>query len=656
MSKDTTRTAVADTSAGAGAVIGRSRSHLRTVGLPSLVANTVLLMVVFAAGRLYASAGSTARDLLVVDLLINLVLVLGFQVFIGNTGVLSFGHLGIASVAAYTTALLAVPADRKAVLVPNAPWGIPEIELSPFAASLIGIGVGIVVALLLGLVAARTSGLAATMITLAFLAIVRQVAENRKDLTGGSQNLSSIPRLDGWTWALFGAFVAIVVAVLFRSSRTGRLAVATREDELAAGAMGIEVFSPRLLAFVVSGGLVAFGGILRVQSLGSIGPSQFSFEFTILILAMLVVGGMRTVTGAIAGTVFITVGKEFTRFLGDGPTFLGIDWPVVDGLPDLFLAGSLLAVLLTRPAGLLGEFDLGAWVSRRFRRPPAHPPTHPPAEGAGTVATAAPTDPAPVDPPPVDPPPADEAAVPAASAGDELRTDGLGVVFGGFTAVDDVSIRVAPGSIHGLIGPNGAGKTTFVNLLTGLVPATRGTVHLGDRELGGPPYRRARAGVSRTFQNLRVFPALSVRENVAVVDLVAHRHRGHRPAVGVDHLLDLAGLSGLADRSASTLDYGNQRRLEIARAAALRPDFLLLDEPTSGMSSSESLAMVDHVRRVAAAIGAGVLVIDHDLGFITNICERITVLDQGAVLAEGTPDEIQRDLRVIEAYLGSSHG
>ena len=131
--------------------------------------------------------------------------------------------------------------------------------------------------------------------------------------------------------------------------------------------------------------------------------------------------------------------------------------------------------------------------------------------------------------------------------------------------------------------------------------------------------------------------------------------RLQRVGVSVDELLALSGLTHMADRSAATLDYGNQRRLEIARAAALRPDFLLLDEPTSGMSSSESLEMVDHVRRVATAIGAGVLVIDHDLGFITNICEHITVLDQGAVLAEGTAEEIQRDPRVIEAYLGSGH-
>ena len=609
---------------------GASRSQLRSVALPSLVANWALLGALFALGALYASGGSSARDLLISDLLINLVLVVGFHIFIGNTGVLSFGHLGIASVAAYTMALLAVPSDRKLVLIPKAPWGIPEIELSPLVASLIGIGVGVVVAVLLGLVAARTSGLAATMITLAFLAIVRQVAENRKDLTGGAQNLSSVPRLEGWSWPVFGALLAITIAVFFRSSKIGRLAVATREDELAAGAMGIEVFTPRLIAFVVGGGVVAFGGILRVQSLGSIGPSQFSFEFTILILAMLVVGGMRTVTGAITGTVFITVGKEITRFLGDGPDFLGFRWPKVDGLPDLFLAGSLLAVLLTRPNGLLGEFDLGRWVSTRFRT------------SASARAVAEPDDLAPVAP------------APPASR-DELVTSGLGVVFGGFTAVDKVSITVAPGRIHGLIGPNGAGKTTFVNLLTGQVEPTAGTVHIGDRLLSGAPYKRARDGVARTFQNLRVFPSLSVRENVAVADLIAHDHRSHRTGVSVDELLALSGLSQMADRSASTLDYGNQRRLEIARAAALRPDFLLLDEPTSGMSSSESLEMVDHVRRVALAIGAGVLVIDHDLGFITNICEHITVLDQGTVLAEGTAEEVQRDQRVIEAYLGSGH-
>ncbi len=595
------------------------RSLIQSV-LPSSVANLLLLALVTIAGFIYAAGGSSARDSLITDLLVNLIIVIGFHIFIGNTGVLSFGHVGISAVASYVMALLAIPIARKATLIPNAPFGLSKTSMNVVLASILGVLIAVILSLLLAVVVARTSGLAATMITLALLFVVKQVAENWKDLTNGAGNLSSIPRLTGNMWPIIGAVIAIVVAVVFKSSRTGRLAIATREDELAAGAMGIDVFRPRFWAFVVSGAVVALGGILRVQSLGSLGPQQFSFDFTILILAMLVVGGMQTVTGAIAGTVFITVGKEIARFLGDGPNFLGFTWPKVDGLPDLFLAASLLVVLLLKPTGLLGRFDLGSLLAR-FKRTPTN-----------SVASSN----------------------HAVASGAALTTNGLGVKFGGFTAVDNVSIKVDPGQIHGLIGPNGAGKTTLINLLTGVVTATRGTVDLGGRDMAGAPYVRARAGIARTFQNLRVFGALSVRENVATADITAARYRSQRPTPGVDALLELVGLTPMADRAASTLDYGSQRRLEIARAAALRPDFLLLDEPTSGMSESESLTMVDDVRRVAQAIGAGVLVVDHDLGFITRICDFITVLDQGSVLAAGTPAEIQRDQRVIDAYLGTS--
>jgi len=581
--------------------------------------NLALVALVLGAGLVYGIGGSSAREDLVTDALINLVIVIGLQVFIGNTGVLSFGHLAFGSIAAYTTALLAVPATRKEVLLPNAPWGIQGVEINVLVATLLGVAAAVVIGALLGLVMARTSGLAATMITLAFLFVTEAVAENWIDLTNGAGSISSVPRLESRTWILLAVALAVAVAAAFRHSAIGRFAQAGREDELAAGAMGIDLRVTRFAALVVSAGLVGLGGSMRSQSLGTVNPTQFSFELSVIVLAMLVVGGMRTISGAIVGTVLVTVGKDVFRWLGDGPGGL----PTVEGMPDFFLAALLLAVLLTRPSGLLGDWDAGQLVARRLR--------------ASEIRSAGRT----------------QYGSGSSESGSALVADGLGVTFGGFTAVDAVSLRVEPGEVRGLIGPNGAGKTTFVNLLTGMVPATRGSASLGGSPLAGAPHAIARQGVARTFQNLRVFANLSVRENVAVAALSAARHRADRPPVDVDELLAVSGLADLADRPAATLDYGNQRRLEIARAAALRPEFLLLDEPTSGMSDTESEAMIGHVRTVAGLVGAGVLVIDHDLGFITSICDRITVLDHGEVIAEGTPAEVRADPAVIAAYLGS---
>lgn len=167
-------------------------------------------------------------------------------------------------------------------------------------------------------------------------------------------------------------------------------------------------------------------------------------------------------------------------------------------------------------------------------------------------------------------------------------------------------------------------------------------------------YVIARAGLARTFQNLRLFPALSVRENVAAAALATQKYRRHRAPPAVDELLAAAGLWEARGRRARELDYGSARKLELARAAATLPDFLLLDEPTSGLGEAESIAMIDHVRQTAAAVGAGVLVIDHDLHFIINICDRIYVLDRGRVIAEGTPGEIQANPAVQVAYLGTT--
>ena len=236
-----------------------------------------------------------------------------------------------------------------------------------------------------------------------------------------------------------------------------------------------------------------------------------------------------------------------------------------------------------------------------------------------------------------------------------LQAEHVEVTFGGFTALRDARVEAVGGEIVGIIGPNGAGKTTLVNVITGLVPADGGSFSLDGTDVGEEQtHELARRGIVRTFQNLRLFGSLTVRENVEVSSLIAHRHRSGHPIPAVDAVIAEAGLWVHRDRRARELDYGNSRRLELARAAALAPSFLLLDEPTSGMSDRESLEMVEQVRHMAATVGAGVIVIDHDLVFITGISDRIYALDRGAVIAVGTPEQIQADPRVQAAYLGTT--
>ena len=579
----------------------------------STLASAALVATVAALAMAYTSGGGASRDSLIAEMLSNFILVLGMQVFIGNTGVLSFGHMAFAQIAAYATAVVAIPLATKAKALPDIPFGLESVHYGPLGATLFAVLVTVIIGGIFGIAVSRASGLAPTMITLAALFVVEQLVKNWKELTRGAGGLSGIPRLEGNGWLWASAFVALVIAHFFQETRIGRFAIATREDELAAPALGIRLFSSRWAAWTVSMGLIALGGSLRAQSLGSVNPKQFTLDAGILILVMLVVGGMRSVSGAVLGTVLITAGNELFRQLGD-PQRLDIE-----RFPDLFLGGTMLLVMLLRPGGLLGDRDLASWLRRRtYRRPP--PTGETPQPGTSTLVAA------------------------------EIE-----VRFGGFVALDGAGLTVRPGEVIGLIGPNGAGKTTLFNVITGIVHEQGGRVTLGEQDLTeSKPVDIARAGLSRTFQNLRLFKNLSVRENVAITALVAARHRPHRVRPDADTLLDDAGLTDWADRQAGTLDYGNQRRLELARAAALAPDFLLLDEPTSGMSDQESLAMVESVRSVAARVGAGVLVIDHDLGFITRISDHIVVLNEGRILAEGTPAEVRANPLVAAAYLGSS--
>ena len=605
-----------------------------------LAGSAVLVVVLVAGGLVYASGGGPARDILVTQMLINAIMVVGLQIYIGNTGVLSFGHMGFAAISGYVFALLATTVARKERIVPDVPLGLDGVSLEPLVAASAAVVVTAVAGLVVGLGLARSGAksgaVAATVITLALLFMVHEVGGAYADLTGGRNGISfSVGRgLDGRLWVYLALIAAVVLARLFKGSRIGRMAQAAREDDLAARAMGINPARGQMAALILSVAVVSVAASLRVFQLGSVAPSTFFFDYTLLTLVMLIVGGRNSIAGSVLGVALMTVVNETTRHLADveidGGPMDALDLVLRPGLTDIVLGGSMLGFMIFRARGLIEDWEVDHWLRRRFGGVEAEPPPLP--------AAAAPE--------------------PA-----RLSASGVTVDFGGFRALEGAGLEASNLEVVGLIGPNGAGKTTLLNAVTGLVEATEGSAELTEQSPTGPgahavvgaePYEIARAGLARTFQNLRLFPALTVRENVDIAALAASRHRPGRGAPSVEQLLVHAGLWELRDRRARELDYGSSRRLELVRAAALSPVFILLDEPTSGMSNVESVAMIDEVRALAAAVGAGVVVIDHDLAFITGVCDRIYCLDQGRVIAVGTPPEIQADPQVQAAYLGAA--
>jgi len=239
-----------------------------------------------------------------------------------------------------------------------------------------------------------------------------------------------------------------------------------------------------------------------------------------------------------------------------------------------------------------------------------------------------------------------------------LRLSGVGKRFGGVVALDSVDLEVALGEIASVIGPNGAGKTTLFNLMTGMIPASKGAIEFDGNLIAGlRPHRIVRLGIARTFQNIRLFRSLTVRQHFRLAQHAASR-RGESRGAGdarLEELLDLLDLRAVALRPATELSYGQQRRVEIGRALATAPRLLLLDEPVAGMSHEETAAIAA-LLRVLRGRGLTILLIEHDMSFVMGLCDRITVLDFGNVIACGDPVSIQREQRVHEAYLGKEVG
>ena len=613
-----------------------------------LAASGAQFGILLGVGFAYTAAVSGgSADRLVTTMLIDAIMVVGLHVYIGNTGVLSFGHIGFGAVAAYAFAVTAIDPARKSTVIRNAPWDLHEVHLSTLEAIGVAVVLTVIVAVIIGIglarSGARSGGLAATVITLALLFVTHEVAINWPEVTGGDRaglSFSIGDTLDS-RWPVYGTLAAaIVVARLFGQSRTGRFARAAREDNLAARAMGINPSVQQMVALVLSVVIVAVAASLRVYEVGNLTPKFFFFEYTLLTLVMLIVGGRNSLTGALAGVVVITAGRELARWLStDGHALFGLDldapgldWILSEGLPTIFLGLAMLGFMIFRPNGLIGDVEIDTWLRRLTagrRRPDA----------GDTTETAR---------------PATGSPEPETDTEQVLEVSNLTVDFGGFRALDGVSISASSNEVVGLIGPNGAGKTTLLNAITGVVEPSGGRFSLAGVDLTRmPSHEIARLGLVRTFQNLRLFGSLTVSDNVEVAAQVAEVHRHDRPRPHVEDIIIAAGLRPHRLRRASELDYGNSRRLELARAVAAAPAFLLLDEPTSGMSETESVAMIEVVRRMAGMIGAGVVVIDHDLNFIVGICDRVYTLDQGVLIASGTPAEIQANPLVQAAYLGT---
>ncbi len=610
----------------------------RDVGFP-VIGSFVLFLALFGGGLIYQtilSNGSAER--LVTTMLIDAIIVIGIQIYIGNTGILSFGHIGFGAIAGYVFAVYAISPEEKLKRIPTAPFGLTDTQVSPGLAILIAVVVTLVFAVIVGIGLARSGAqsgsVAATVITLALLFVTHEVAKSWPELTGGNRGGISFAigeSLEGRALILVVLFASMLIARLYGQSRSGRLAIAAREDSLAARAMGVNPLVQQMAALLLSVVIVSVGSSLRVWQIGSILPDRFFFDYAMLTLVMLIVGGRNSVTGAVLGVAVMTGARELARRLGqDGFEVFGLgldeaplDWVFRENLNSVVLGLAMVGFMIWRPTGILEDWEFDQWLYRRF--------------GRGTQ-----TEPGRL---------AELDDVPAAT----FEASGVSVAFGGFKALTNAGMTAESGEVVGIIGPNGAGKTTFVNVITGMVEPTDGAFSIDGVDLtGSASHELSRSGLVRTFQNLRLFGALTVRENVEIAALVAKEHRTERTLRDVDSLLAEAGLWEHRDRRARELDYGNSRRLELARAAAMAPSFMLLDEPTSGMSDSESLTMIEQVRHMAATVGAGVIVIDHDLGFITGISDRIYVLDQGQVIAEGTPDEVQANARVQAAYLGSA--
>lgn len=539
--------------------------------------------------------------------------VLGMVVVLGYTGQINLAQAAFFGFGAYGVAL-----------------GTVSYGLSFWVALALGVGIAGIAGGILGLTTLRLGGHYLAMITISFQQIFDLVAVNWIDVTHGPDGIAGIgrPSLFGYELSDDRAYLllcsvmlyAMIIAVWYLPrTRIGRAMRGVRENELAAEVVGVHTLRTKIVAFTTSAALAGLGGGLYASGFAYISPDNFNFQRAVEFLSMVLLGGAQSPFGGALGTTLLILLPEWLKEMP----------PSLQFIKDVYLAIYGLAVILIMvfmPEGIWGLLRNG-WMKMR---------------------KVIPVDTSGIEPLNLD--------IAVKETTPLLKLEGMQKHFGGLRAVDGIDLEVARGTVHALIGPNGSGKTTTLNVINGIYKPTGGRIFVDGNDVSQKsPHERAAHGLGRTFQNIRLFPSMSALENVIVgaqrdnnpIERGSAALRGRAMSA-----LDFVGLADKADTIVRSLPYGHQRLVEIARALAGHPKLLLLDEPAAGLNQTEKMELVELLKKLRSGHGLTMFLIDHDMGLVEKVSDRITVLNFGKKIAEGTPQEVLRHPDVIAAYLG----